>query len=142
MYRFNFAGPIDNSYYTYVIKQLRAAYRVDADTCSYIAERLYTLRDNITDKKNFRAKVLDRSWQVLVKIKVSGGFGALARRKYRVTDTKVERYDWRGKLWKAIAWIAKQVVYPVIRRFALPVITKFALPVASALFAGPALTYF
>jgi hypothetical protein len=122
MYRFNFAGPIDNSYYTYVIKQLRTAYRVDADTCSYIAVGLYALRDNITDKKNFRAKVLDPSWRVLVRINVSGGLGAIARRKYRVTDSRVERYDWRGKLWKVIVWIVKKVV-PVVRK--IVAITRF-----------------
>jgi hypothetical protein len=102
--------------YKTVLIHLRAILRVDADTCSYIAERLYTLRDNIHDKRNFGVKVLDRNSQVLVKINVSGGFKSLTRRKYRVTGSRVERYDWLSKLWKVIAWIADKVNFKVVRR--------------------------
>jgi hypothetical protein len=121
MSRFEFRGPVYNSIYIDVLRQLRRN-NVDVDTCCYIGARLTTLRDSISDRKNFRVKVYGPYDNLLVRINVSGGLKGLTRKKYRVTESKVERYDWLSKLWKIVVWVSTKVIM------------KFALPMVSQLF--------
>jgi hypothetical protein len=96
-------GPVTHSTYVKFIKHCCVEVPSEKE---YIGACVRVFKDEVPEEeKNFKLTVKSEDGSKLVRLKITGGLGAVTRTKYYIDNQKIQRYDWREGFWRVIKYI-------------------------------------
>jgi hypothetical protein len=100
--------PINRSTYTQLIKECCINLK---DCKEYVGKCIASFRDaGLNEERNFKFTVKSENGQKLFCLRVTGGYGGIARTKYYVNHSGIYRYDWRTNFWEKIKEFFNEII--------------------------------